>query len=204
MHQDGPVRYHRCGDQDDYPHGIYCRLHDGFPSLPRDYYSPTYDYGYYHYEGRPSEEIEENWREYYGLHHFDRPGREGQPTENQGTEGPEIATDDNHPKWLSLPQPSLIDIASASLPPRGEPEAPGTSSNSNASPGISSLFSELGSRGDSAVLQDFPQLEAYESRDIALPVPGSMGLGSISTREAKGNEANEVAIEDHRTNPVEK
>ena len=115
-----------------------------------------------------------------------------------------------HSNSLSLPQPSSIDLAKASLPPRGEPEVPGASSmagassNSNASPSISSLFSGLGSRADPAVPDDLPQVEAGEIQDIALPVPGSMSLGNIETREAKGNEVNEVAIEDRRTNPVEK
>lgn len=30
-----------------------------------------------------------------------------------------------------------------------------------------------------------------------------MSLGSIKTREARGNEVNEVIVEDHITNPVE-
>ena len=80
----------------------------------------------------------------------------------------------------------------------------GASSNSKPIPGISSLFSELGSRADTAVPEDLPQLEAREIPDIALPVPGSMSLGNIETREANGSEVNEVAIEDRRTNPVEK
>lgn len=55
-------------------------------------------------------------------------------------------------------------------------------------------------------------IRAREGQDIALPVPGSMSLGhletrensDITTREGKGNEINEVAVEDNRTNPVEK
>ena len=210
MHQDDYVRYHHFEDHDDYPHGEYRRLHDDFPGPPRDHYPPPHDYGYYYHEGRPGEEFEDNWRGQHGPHRLDRPGREGQRPDGQRPEGSEIATENKHSNSLSLPQPSSIDLASASLPPRGEPEVPGASSmpgassNSNASPAISSLFSELGSRGDSAVPANLPQLEARESQDIALPVPGSMNLGSISTREAKGNEVNEVATEDRRTNPVEK
>ena len=210
MHQDDYVRYHHFEDHDDYPHGEYRRLHDDFPGPPRDHYPPPHDYGYYYHEGRPGEELEDNWRGQHGPHRMDRPGREGQRTEGQRTEGQEIETENKHSNSLSLPQPSSIDLAKASLPPRGEPEVPGApsmagaSSNSNASPGISSLFSEVSTRGDSAVPENLPQLEARGGQDLALPVPGSMSLGSIETREAKGNEVNEVAIEDRRTNPVEK
>ena len=31
-----------------------------------------------------------------------------------------------------------------------------------------------------------------------------MSLGSIEQRAAKDNEVNEIAVQDHRTNPVEK
>lgn len=75
---------------------------------------------------------------------------------------------------------------------------------SNASPSISGLFSKLGGRGNSAVPEILPQLDASERQDIALPVSGSMSLMQIDAREAKGNEVNEVTIENHRRNPVEK
>ncbi|KAF8267376.1 hypothetical protein EI94DRAFT_1801790 [Lactarius quietus] len=121
------------------------------------------------------------------------PSREG-----QCAGGPEIATDNKLPNAISLPQASSVDLASAQLPPRAEPEVPDAS---NASPSVSSLFSELGSRG-STVPANLPRFVARE--DDPLPLPNSMSLGSFQARGTKGNEVNEVAVEDRRTNPVEK
>jgi hypothetical protein len=94
------------------------------------------------------------------------------------------------PNAISLPQASLADLASAQLPPRAEPEV----SNANANPSVSSLFSELGSRGDSSVPVNFPRFVASE--DVPISLPNSMNLGSSQPRGAKGNEVNEVAVED--------
>lgn len=77
-------------------------------------------------------------------------------------------------------------------------------SRSNASPSITSLFSEPGSRGDTAVAENLPRLKPRENQDIDLPVPGSMSPGNIETRGAKGTEVNEVAVEDNHTNLVKK
>jgi hypothetical protein len=203
-HQGGYVHYYNFDDprlpHDDYPHDEYRRLHDE----PRDHF-PPHDYGYFHHEG---EEFEEPRRGQHGSHRFDRPGREGQRIEGPeraGAEGPDIATDGKPKNSLSIPEASSLDLASASLRRRAESEVPAASpnSNSNPSPGISSLFSELGPRGDSSVPANLPRLEA-RAPNLDLPIPGSMDVGKFEAREAKGNEVNEVAVEDHRTNPVEK
>jgi len=190
-HQDGYFRYHDLHSlQDDDEE--YRRLHDDFPG---DHYPRPHKYGHHYHDGPSGDEFEEDFRGDRDSQRFDRPSREGQ---RMG--GPEIATDNNkRPNAISLPQASSVDLASAQLPPRAEPEVPDAS---NASPSISSLFSELGSRGDSAVPARLPRFVARE--DVPLPLPNSMSLGSFQARGTKGNEVNEVAVEDHRTNPVEK
>ena len=40
--------------------------------------------------------------------------------------------------------------------------------------------------------------------DIQIPLPNAMSFGKIEQRATKGHEVNEVGVEDHRTNPVEK
>jgi len=141
--------------------------------------------------------FEEDFRGDRDSQRFDRPSREGQ---RMG--GPEITTDNKRSKAISLPQASSVDLAFAQLPPRAEPGVSDASSNSNASPSVSSLSSELGRRGDSAVPANLSRFVARE--DVPLPLPNSMSLGSFQARGAKGNEVNEVAVEDHLTNPVEK
>ena len=219
-HQDGYVRYHDFDDprlsHDDYPHGEFGHDYPTFGRAlyswddangpPRDHF-PPHDYGRFHHEG---EEFEEPRRGQHGPHRLGGLEREGQRTEEseRTTEGPEVATDGKHSNSISIPEAKSIDLASAKLPRRAEPEEPSTrpntpNSNSNASPGISNLFSDLGSRGDSSVPEILPRLEVRE-QDVPLPIPNAMSVGQFQTREAKGNEINEVAVEDHRTNPVEK
>jgi hypothetical protein len=211
---------------DNFSHDEARRLHDDFSDSPRDHYPRPHEYGYFYPEGRPGEEFEEHYRGQRPPQHFERPAREGQ-REGQLSGGPEVAADNKRPNSISLPQASSIDLASASLPPRALTEVPGAFSNrlmqrhggshgmdgsanagqlgtredesqsSNAGPNISSLFSELSTRDDSTV-------QAREAQDIALPVPGAMNLGHFETRERKANEVNEIAVEDKRTNPVEK
>jgi hypothetical protein len=190
--EDGYVRYHHFEDlhATDYPHDEFRRPHDDFSGPPHDRYPGSHDEFW-----RPGDEFEDG--QFRGQR-----GSQREKTSGQRTEGQEIAPESKKPNSLSLPSASSVDLASAQLPPRAETEASGAPSNLNDGPNISGLFSSLGNRGDSAVPADSPQLEARE--DIGLPLPDNMSLGKISSRAAKGNEVNEVAVEDHRTNPVEK
>ena len=226
---DYPSRYHHYDDgrssHDDFSHGEFrsLRASDDFSGPPRDHYR-------YFYEGRPGDEFGGS----RAPQRFDRPTREGQfeggpefAPDNQ-----QANPDKQRGNTISLPKPSKFNLASTSTPPlsRAETEVPGASSNrrenesqssnaspqssnaspqssnaspqsSNAGPNISGLFSELSGRDNSAVPAQF---EARETQDIALPVPGNMNFGHLETREAKGNDVNEIAVEDKRTNPVEK
>jgi hypothetical protein len=189
-HQEG-YRYHHFEDLHaaDFPHDEY--HHDDFSGPPHDRYPPSHEFFY----GRPGDEFED------GRPRGQR-GSQREKTSGQRIEG-ESETESKRPNGITLPKTSSVDLASAELPARrAETEVPGAPSNSNDSPNISGLFSSLGRRGDSAVPADSPQLEARE--DIGLPLPDNMSLGKISSRATKGNEVNEVAVEDHRTNPVEK
>ena len=76
-------------------------------------------------------------------------------------------------------------------------EAPCAQSSGSKGLNISSLFSSLGSRGNS----DSSQLEGCE--DIPIPLPSAMSLGKIEQRAERGNEVN-IGVEYHRMNPVEK
>ncbi|KAF8263819.1 hypothetical protein EI94DRAFT_1703712 [Lactarius quietus] len=191
-HRDGYFRYHDLHSLND-DNEEYRRLYDDF----RDHYPRPHNYEhYYHY--RPSGNVfEEDFRGDRDSQRFDKPSREGQ---HMG--GPEITTYNKRSKAISLPQASSVDLAFAQLPPRAEPGVSDASSNSNASPSVSSLCSELGRRGDSAVPANLSRFVARE--DVPLPLPNSMSLGSFQARVAKGNEVNEVAVKDHLTNPVEK
>ena len=142
--------------------------------------------------GRPGGEFEE---EHFNGQHGSRERVSG-----ERTEGLEFGSDTTkRPNSIAVPSASSVDLASAKLSARADAEAPGAQSSiSNEGPNISSLFSSLDSRGDS----DSSQLEGRE--DIPIPLPSAMSLGKIEQRAAKDNEVNEVAVEDRRTNPVEK
>ena len=184
------VRYHHFEDlhATEFPHDEY-RHPNGDFGPPRDRYPPSHEFFY----GRPGSEFEEE-------HFSGQRGSQREKVSGERIEGSEFGSDTTkRPNSIAVPSASSVDLASAKLPARANPEASGAqSSNSNEGSNISSLFSSLDSRGDS----DSSQLEGRDN--IPIPLPSAMSLGKIEQRAAKGNEVNEVAVEDRRTNPVEK
>ena len=187
------VRYHHFEDlhATEFPHDEYHHPHDDFGRYP-----PSHEFFY----GRPGSEFE--GERFSGERFSGQQGSQRERVSGDRTEGSEFGTDNTkRPNSIAVPSASKVDLASAKLPARADAEATSTTpsnSNSNEGPNISSLFSSLGSRGDS----DSSQLEGRA--DLPIPLPSAMSLGSIEQRAAKDNEVNEIAVQDHRTNPVEK
>ncbi|KAF8259176.1 hypothetical protein EI94DRAFT_1707332 [Lactarius quietus] len=137
------------------PHDDFSRPRPHHDSFPYDDYSHPHQDGYFR-----DHDLHSLNQEYCHLHddfpsdHYPHPHKPSRKGQHMG--GPEIATDNNKRlNAISLPQASSVDLTSAQPPPHAEPDVPDAS---NASPSVSSLFSELGSQGDSAVPHEPPSI----------------------------------------------
>ncbi|KAH8992260.1 hypothetical protein EDB86DRAFT_1495902 [Lactarius hatsudake] len=230
QHQDDFVRYHHYDDarpHGEYPHDEYRRLHDDFSGPPRDHYSRPHEFEHW----QSGDDFEEHHRGQRLQQFSDRPTPETQFAGGSDVAAgnkrpnsislPQASSVDL--ASASLPPREETEVPRSSNRLTGRHEGfhgsdgsanagklgtredasqstrEGASQSSNA-PSISSLFSGLDRRGNSAE----NQFEARAGQDIALPVPGAMSLGHLETREGKGTEMNEIAVQDNRKNPVEK
>ncbi|KAH9046680.1 hypothetical protein EDB84DRAFT_1465269 [Lactarius hengduanensis] len=230
QHQDDFVRYHHYDDarpHDEYPHDEYRRLHDDFSGPPRGHYSRPQEFEHW----QSGEDFEEHHRGQRLQQFSDRPTPESQFAGGSDVAAgnkrpnsislPQASSVDLASASLPPREETEVPSSSNRLTERHEgfhgsdgsanagklgiredasQSTRGAASQSSDAPSISSLFSELGRRGDSAE----NQFGARAGQDIALPVPGAMNLGHLETREGKGMETNEIAVQDNRKNPVEK
>ncbi|KAH9073556.1 hypothetical protein EDB83DRAFT_81842 [Lactarius deliciosus] len=229
QHQDDFVRYHHYDDarpHGEYPHDEYRRLHDDFSGPPRHYSRPQ---EFEHWQS--GEEFEEQHRGQRMQQFSNRPTPESQFAGGSDVAAgnkrpnsislPQASSVDLASASLPPREETEVPRSSNRLMERhegfhgsdgsanagklGTREDASQSTREGASqspdaPSISSLFSELGRRSNSAE----NHFEARAGQDIALPVPGAMSLGHLETREGKGTEMNEIAVQDNRKNPVEK
>ena len=184
------IRYHHSEDLHaiEFLHFEYRHPHDDF-GPPSDSYSPSQEFFY----ERPGGEFEE--------HFSDQHSSQREKVSGERTEGSEFGIDAaKRPNLIAVPSASSVDLALLNSQHmqtlRRLAHHPPTPTKVPMSP---ACFPHLAV----AATRILPS-SSCGREDIQIPLPNAMSFGKIEQRATKGHEVNEVGVEDHRTNPVEK